>query len=132
MPSLDAVMGGKSTGTIVIVSGGAQNSNGSLKVSGEVRAGFPYPWSGAIFNPGLTPMAPVNLSGKRAISFWAKGDGKTYRLMVFAQQLGTQPAVRTFVAGPEWQQYRFPLSEFSGIDGNGFMGIVWAAGPWLG
>jgi imidazolonepropionase-like amidohydrolase len=132
LPSLDTIMGGKSTGTIGVVSGGAQNSKGSLKVSGEVKTGFSFPWSGAMFNPGQASMAPVNLSGKRAITFWAKGDGKTYRLMMFAQQLGMQPAVQTFVAGPEWKQYRFPLSEFGGIDGNGLMGIVWAAGPSLG
>ena len=74
-------------------------------------------------------MAPANLSHKKAISFWTKGDGKSYRLMIFAQSRGFQPITQWFTAGPEWRQVRFAISDFNGIDGRDIMAVIWAAGP---
>ena len=66
-------------------------------------------------------MQPANLSSKKAISFWAKGDGKTYTLMVLTESRsgssGEPPAMTSFVAGPEWKQYTFPFSAFD-TDGS--------------
>ena len=67
-------------------------------------------------------MIPANLSSKRSISFWAKGEGKTYSVMIFAQILGFTPALQTFVAGSEWKEYEFPFERF-GIEGFDIMGI---------
>jgi hypothetical protein len=115
-----------------VVAGGAEGSRGALQVTGEVMAGFAYPWSGAMFSPGATPMAPANLSSKKSIQFWAKGDGQTYRIMIFATRLGFQPAAQTFIAGPEWKQFTMPIASFGGLDGSDLMAIVWAAGPKTG
>src|ERR1017187_7137603 len=73
----DAENGGKSTGSMQGVEGGANNSKGALRVSGEIVAGGPFPYSGVMFVPGSSPMDSVDLSGKKTISFWAKGDGKS-------------------------------------------------------
>jgi hypothetical protein len=35
-----------------------------------------------MYFPGPAPMQPANLSSKKEISFWAKGDGKSYALVV--------------------------------------------------
>jgi hypothetical protein len=129
--SLDRMAGGKSTGTMELVAGGAEDSKGALLVTGEVVPGFAFPWSGVMFSPGATPMATANLSGKRAVTFWAKGDGETYRIMVFTGSFGRQPATKTFVAGAEWKQYRFTWSSF-GTDGGDLLGIVWCGGPKAG
>jgi len=75
--------------------------------------GFAYPWSGAMFSPGPAPMAPVNLSSRKAIGFWAKGDGQTYQVMIFAQHLGYRPATRTFVAGPDWKQFTLTFASLA-------------------
>jgi hypothetical protein len=75
------------------------------------------------------PMAAANLSSKKALRFWVKGDGKRYRVMIFARHLGFQPATRTFVAGPEWKQVTLPLVDFDGLDGRDLMGILWTGGP---
>jgi len=80
--------------------GGPEGSKNALRVTGEVTQGFAYRRSGAMFSPGPTPMAPVNLSARKAIQFWAKGDGQTYQLMLFSQRLGYRPATQNFVAGP--------------------------------
>jgi hypothetical protein len=82
-----------------------------------------------MFAPGATPMAPANLSAKKTLKFFAKGDGKQYRVMIFARHLGFMPVTRTFVAGPQWTEVAMPLSEFDGIDGRDVMGILWTGGP---
>ena len=71
-------------------------------------------------------MQPVNLSSKKNISFWAKGDGKTYTLIVLTESRsgssGDMPAMTPFTAGGEWKQYTFPLSTFE-TDGSDLSGL---------
>ena len=66
----------------------------------------------------------MNLSSKKEISFWAKGDGNTYTLQMMKESDAGQgedfPAGVTFVAGPEWKQYTFPFSAFQ-ADGSDMM-----------
>ena len=72
--------------------------------------------------PGATMMAPADLSARKSISFWAKGDGKMYACMIFAQSLGWTPAGQYFTAGPEWKEFSFTLESFR-LKGNDIMGI---------
>jgi imidazolonepropionase-like amidohydrolase len=130
--STDQFAGGKSVAKMEVAPGGAEGSKSALRVTGEVVQGFAFPWSGVMFSPGHAMLAPVNLSSKKAIQFWAKGDGQTYQVMVFAKRLGLRPATQTFVAGPDWKQFTLPFASFGGIDGSDIMSIVWAAGPWTG
>jgi imidazolonepropionase-like amidohydrolase len=130
--STDQIAGGKSTAKLEPVPGGAEGSPHALRVTGEVAQGFAFPWSGVMFSPGTTPMAPANLSAHKAIQFWAKGDGQTYQIMLFSQRLGYRPATQTFVAGPEWKQFTLPFAGFGAIDGSDIMAIVWCGGPKLG
>jgi hypothetical protein len=129
MVSTDSFAGGKSTAEIKVVEGGANGSRGSLLITGETVAAFQFPWAGAAFSPGTPPMTPVNLSSKKEIGFWAKGDGKTYRVMILTKGGGYMPATRDFVAGPEWKQHRFQLSQFGGIEGYDITNIMFAGGP---
>jgi len=129
MVSTDAMVGGKSTAEMRVVEGGAEGSKGALLVTGKIVAGAAFPWAGAMFSPGVQPFTPADLSSQKEISFWAKGDGKTYRIMMFSQDRGTIPASQDFVAGEEWKQYTFPLSSFSGIDGRGIQGVLFSAPP---
>jgi beta-glucosidase len=109
----DAMQGGKSNAKMEVMDGGAENSKGALRVTGEVIPGVPFLWAGALFVPGTSPVDPVNLSSKKVINFWAKGDGKTYAVALGTQSRQNQmPAIKTFVAGAEWKQYSFPISAF--------------------
>lgn len=126
--STDSLRGGKSTAEFHVVENGAQKSKGSLLIEGEVAEGLSYGWSGAIFFPGATPMAPADLSAKKEISFWAKADGRTYSVMLFAASRGYIPAVRTFAAEPEWKQFKFPIAQFDGLDGHDLIGLFIGAG----
>jgi hypothetical protein len=127
--STDSIAGGKSTAEMRLVSGGASGSAHALELNGTIAGGLPYAWAGVMFSPGPAPMAPANLSSKKKISFWAKGDGKTYRVMLFAQSHGFMPAIQSFPVSAEWKQYSFSLSSFEGMDGHDLIGIVFAGGP---
>jgi imidazolonepropionase-like amidohydrolase len=122
--STDSMMGGKSKADMKAVSGGAAGTTHALEVSGEVSAGAPYPWAGAMFFPAATPMTPVDLSKFKEIAFWARGDGGS--LMVFATKLGRVPAVHPFAASTEWREVVVPLKSL-GIDGSDLSGILFSA-----
>ena len=126
--STDQMMGGKSTAQFNVVDGGANGTKGSLLVTGEIAGGTTYPWAGAMFMPGAKPFAPANLASKNKIGFWAKGDGKPYRVMLFSASGGPIPAMQEFAAGPEWKQYTFPLDSFH-TDGHDLEGVLFSGGP---
>jgi imidazolonepropionase-like amidohydrolase len=125
--STDAIMGGSSTGDFSRAEGGAEGSMGSMLIQGSIAEGAQYPWAGAFFSPGVGFMTPANLSFKKAVTFWTKGDGKTYTAMVFAQSLGYMPSVRTFVAGPEWEKHTITFEQF-GVEGYDITGIFFGGG----
>lgn len=126
--STDQMMGGKSTEQFKVVDGGAEGSKGSLQITGEIAGGTTFPWAGAMFMPGAKPFAPANLSSKNTISFWAKGDGKTYRVLLFAASGGPIPAMQEFDAGSDWKQYTFPLNSFH-TEGHDLEGLLFSGGP---
>lgn len=130
--SSDKFLGGKSMAAMKIVEDGANGSRSSLLIEGEVAVGIPFGWAGVMFAPGPVPMTPVNLSAKKQVLFWARGDGNTYRVMLFAKSYGFLPAGCDFITGPEWKRYAFELSRFDGMDGHDLMGLAFASGPDLG
>ena len=126
IPASDTMNGGKSTSKLDVVQSGAANTKGAMQVTGELVPGGPFIFAGALFSPGTQPMKPANLSKKSSLSFWTKGDGKTYTLIVLTEsrngQNGEPPAMTSFVAGPGWKQYTFPFSTFD-TDGSDLSGI---------
>jgi beta-glucosidase len=122
----DTMNGGKSNSKLDAIEPGAAGTKGAMQVSGELVPGGPFVFAGALFSPGAAPMRPVNLSKKSGISFWAKGDGQTYTLLVLTEarsgQSGEPPAMTSFTAGSEWKQYSFPFSTFE-TDGSDISGI---------
>jgi hypothetical protein len=126
MAASDQMNGGKSTSKIAVVEPGANGSKGALEISGEVLAGGPFLFAGALYSPAPAPMKPADLSSKKGISFWAKGDGAAYTILVLTDsrngQSGEAPAMTTFKAGAEWKQYTFPFSTFE-TDGSDLSGI---------
>jgi hypothetical protein len=128
MPSADSMAGGKSTGQLTVVDGGAAGTKKSLAVTGEINPALPFAWFGAMWSPTDVPMTAADLSARKALRFHAKGDGKTYRVMIFAKSKGMMPLIATFVAGPEWAEVTLPWETF-GTDGKDVMGILFAGGP---
>jgi len=120
-PTADNIAGGKSTGQVSVV-------DGALSISGTIDPAIPYAWFGAMWSPTPVPMQPANLSSKQELRFLAKGDGKTYRVMLFAQSKGMIPLMQTFVAGSEWSEVTMTWKAF-GTDGSDVMAIIFAGGP---
>jgi beta-glucosidase len=122
----DTMNGEKSNSKLDAIEPGAAGTKGAMQVSGELVPGGPFVFAGALFSPGAAPMRPVNLSKKSGISFWAKGDGQTYTLLVLTEarsgQSGEPPAMTSFTVGSEWKQYSFPFSTFE-TDGSDISGI---------
>jgi beta-glucosidase len=126
IPAGDAMNGGKSMATLAVIEPGADSTKGAMQVTGEVIPGQQFAFAGALYSPGARPMQPANLSAKKEISFWAKGDGKTYTLVVLTESRsgnsGEMPAMTQFVAGPDWKLYTFPFSTFA-TDGSDLSGL---------
>jgi len=128
MAGSDGMNGGKSASSIKAVAGGANNSKGAMEVSGELVAGAPFLWGGALFSPAGAPGESVNLSGKKTISFWAKGDGKSYMIAVSTEaNQGGMPSLKPFTAGPDWKQYSFSIDDFK-TDGSDITGLAFVSG----
>lgn len=128
----DAFMGGESTAALAVVEGGAMGTSHMLHVSGEIAPGLPFAWGGAMFFPGARPMAPADLSSAEGIRFHARGDGQTYRILLFTRSGGQEPAIQTFTADSEWREHIFSWSDFNGSDGSDVMGIAVVGGPEAG
>lgn len=121
--STDQVIGGKSKAQMELVSDGAEGSKQSLRISGEIVGDGPMLWAGVMFFPGVTMMAPANLSSFKGISFWLKGKERPYAIVIFAQHTGFVPAYsRLFTAGSEWKEFSFSFEEF-GLEAYDIMGI---------
>ncbi len=123
--STDSIASGNSVAKMEVVSPGAHGSKGALAITGEIKAGFAYPWAGAMFYPGAQPFAPMDASTTPAIRFWAKGDGAPARVMIFTEAGGRMPASQNFTPTPEWKQYTLPLSDFK-ADGKGLQAILFS------
>src|SRR5512147_894843 len=83
----DSWLGGKSTASMQVVEGGANGSKGALRVTGELVPGAQFfTFAGVLFAPASTPAEAANLSGKKEIAFWAKGDGQTYTVLVMTEK----------------------------------------------
>lgn len=123
MLSTDSFMGGRSKAELLLADGGAEGSRRALRIKGTIAEAGSIRWAAAMFSPGTAPMAPANLSSKKALSFWAKGEGKAFAVMVYAKRLGYAPKVMAFEAGPEWKEYVFPFERF-GLDGSDISGFA--------
>lgn len=131
--STDQIRGGSSTAQYTIAPEGANGGKYSLLITGSINAGSPFPWAGAMFFPGSTPGQPANLSEKKGITFWAKGDGRQYNVTIAAGSFMAIPSSVSFMAGAEWQQHSFLFSEFGSIETRELLGISFnASGPALG
>ena len=130
-PTTDALIGGDSTAALDLAKEGAHQGHGALEIHGTTLPHSQQPWAGAMFFPGPQPMQPANLSRFKSLHFWVKGDGATYRVMLFSQASGPRPHIQTFTAPSSWTEVELPFSDFQ-VDGHDLIGIAFVAGPWAG
>ncbi len=122
----DAMNGGASTADLAV-------EDGALVVRGETRAGFAFPWGGAIWFLGPQPMQALDFSGRSVLRFRTRGDGRTYTVMLFgAGAAATVPPTVPFVAGSEWAVVEIPLESFATADPSIIAGLAFVAQAPLG
>lgn len=131
MSTTDQMAGGASIGQIRRIAGGANGSAGALEVSGEIKPGFAFPWSGAMVFPSKVPMQLADLSSRKDLVFRVRGDGRRYALMLFHgnQQM---PSMQMFETTAEWTEVRVPLKNFPGADLSRVRGLAFTAGNPVG
>ena len=122
----DAMNGGASTAELALEAG-------ALVVRGETKAGFAFPWAGAIWFTGPQPMQAVDFSGRTTLRFRARGDGRPYAVMLFgAGTAATVPPMVPFEAGPEWAVVEIPLESFATADPTIIAGLAFVTQAPLG
>lgn len=125
----DQMAGGTSQVEHGWVEGGANGSRGALRVWGETRPGFAFPWAGVIFFPAAQPMQPVDASTRSELVFKVRGDGREVNAMLFSgATMESMPTMQAFTAGPAWSEVRLPLAGFAGSDIATLRGIAFTAG----
>lgn len=128
----DSIANGKSTSLVKRVKRDtSENTDNALFVSGEVKSGFPYPWSGASVGSFRPPIQRYNISDRQKISFDIKGTPGEYRVMFFSSENTGIPPSQSFVITQNWQTISLLLADFSGLDTNDFSGLAIVAGPAL-
>ena len=128
-PTTDQMAGGASTVAHARIDGGANGSAGALSVTGEIKPGFAFPWSGVMFFPAAQAMQPADLSSRSELVFHVRGDGRRYSALLFSGASPTaMPAMQSFDAGSGWTEVRLPLAGFAGADLTQVRGIAWTAG----
>lgn len=122
----DAMNGGASTAELAV-------EGGALVVRGETKAGFPFPWAGAIWFTGPQPMQATDFSGRTTLRFRTRGDGRSYTVMLFGADIAaTAPPAVPFVAGAEWTEVEIPLESFATADPTIIAGLAFVAQAPLG
>ena len=102
----DQFQGGSSTARL-------SAENAVLRVEGEVAAGLAFSWAGAIYFPSAQPMQPVDFSDRDTLRFRARGDGRTYHVMLFGADAGASaPPSVPFTTSAQWSEIEIPLARF--------------------
>jgi hypothetical protein len=68
----------------------------------------------------------VNLSAFEALAFTVRGDGGSYRVLVYDARSGGSAASQTFEAGPEWTDVEIRFADHD-MDGRAVRGVLFAA-----
>ncbi len=93
-------------GTSVVELSHAAGDPGLMRVRGELRPGFAFPWAGAMLFFGAQPMEAVDLGDRTTVVVRARGTA--IRVTVLADGL-PRPVETRLPAAAEWQEHRIDL-----------------------
>lgn len=119
----DEFMNGNSTAQI------GEGPPGVLRVEGEIRPGFNWPFAGVVWWPGDRPMTPTDLSDYDGIRIRIRGNQDNLRLMVFTGSGRGRPAQTRLAISPEWDEITVPFDDLQDVDTTEVSGIGIYAGP---
>jgi imidazolonepropionase-like amidohydrolase len=106
----DRVRGGGSEAELLLIDRD-KKGGGALQVAGRIAAGRGPGWAGAIRFLAAEPPAPVDLGQAESLHFAARGDGGTYRVLLFTLRGGPAPVeLATFATGARWTEHAVSLA----------------------
>ena len=121
-PWSDARFGGNSTVHVSVSDGGPDHAARTMSIRGNVKSQIAKPFSGVMYFPVGWGFSPVNYSGVRDVTFWARGAGDSYGIAIFSRSRKLTPGSVHFAAGKDWEKHTIPLSAF-GTDGHDITGV---------
>lgn len=122
----DKFFGGSSQSLIKYSNQCANNSSGSLLISGKVDCSKPKAWSGAAFFPSAMEFTIANLSGWNAVSFDAKGDTDSIMVMFMLSDQRI-PVSKNFKLTNEWKKFTIPFNELGSESGKNIVGMIFGS-----
>ncbi len=123
----DRVRGGGSQADLLLIdrAGGA---GGALEVTGRAAAGRGPGWAGAVRFLAAEPPAAVDLGPIESLHFAARGDGGTYRVLLFTLRGGPTPVeLASFATSARWTEHDVPLA--GRADRGEAVAILFSGGP---
>ncbi len=123
--SSDQMMHGQSVANMRWIAEGYQ-SVGAIRVDGEIKAGFSYPWSGLNYLPGKSMEQGADLSPFSQLRFAARGTPGRYQLQLFSAG-SMLPVVVDFTLSAEWQLITLALHKFAGAELSAVNMLLWSA-----
>lgn len=117
--STDQFAGGKSVVNLALIEDNYSTTSGNkyLHVSGEIKTGFIFPWSGFAYLLGKDLQNGADLSALSAITFRAKGGPQTNKISVLLFEPGSyRPVQKDVQLTREWQTYRIEFATLNDLD----------------
>lgn len=121
-PWSDVRFGGNSMVHVSVSNGGPDHAAETMSIEGNVKSGIAEPFAGVMYFPVGWGFSPVNYSGLKDLTFWARGNGGSYGISVFTRSRGLNPGSVHFAAGKDWEKQTVALSAF-GTDGHDITGV---------
>ncbi len=121
----DSMMNGNSKAEVLLTDNTCDGQFG-LRVSGEIKPGFPFPWSGALVSFSKDWSKSVSLNSHRSLSFSVKGSEGDYRLMVFIAKT-QRPVEIPFTISQSCSNVDIAFSEYPTIDWSQVQAFAWVA-----
>lgn len=108
--------------TMQLVRGGAKDSRGAMLVSID-PVQPPATWPGIEFAPSGIPGTPADLSARRGLRFWAKGDGRPLRMVMITE---TGRREHEFQLDSVWRPFEFEFPDAPDFDLSHFLHLIFA------
>ncbi|WMS86297.1 amidohydrolase family protein [Pleionea litopenaei] len=99
----------------------------ALVIDGEIKDGFPYPWSGLMLPFSQNMASAYSLNNHSHLLFNSQGTPGQFRLLIFVQGK-SQPEEIRFKVTAECQAHRIKLADHQQIDWQSVTALAWVAG----
>jgi hypothetical protein len=110
----DAVLAGKSSINPSITNSGAGNSKGAMLLTGKLTADLQWGGFAGVSAKLLNDGSSTNLSHFTGVQFYARGDGKAYRVVVGKENVkDSNHFFAEFRSKPEWTLFKVSFAELA-------------------